>query len=114
MSIAERIKERSQRRKSILVAEWGEDEDTPLPVYFGPLVARELNQIQRKHPNFLSNAGLEGMVDLIVMKAEDDDGKKHFTLEDKPILMREEVHVISRVAGEMLSGADSVEDHEKN
>jgi len=54
------------------------------------------------------------MVDLIVMKAEDGDGKKHFTLEDKPILMREEVHVISRVAGEMLSGADSVEDHEKN
>lgn len=113
MSIAERIKERIQRRRSIMVEEWG-DEDAPLPVYFGPLVARELNQIQRKHPSFLTNAGLEGMVDLIIMKAEDSDGKKHFTLEDKPILMREEVHIISRVAGEMLSGADSVEQHEKN
>jgi hypothetical protein len=108
MSIAERIKERVQRRKSILVAEWGE-EDKPLAVYFGPLIAKELNQIQRKHPNFLSNAGLEGMVDLIVLKAEDADGKKHFTLEDKPVLMREEVHVISRVAGEMLSASEGVE-----
>ena len=114
MSIADRIRERNQRRKSILVAEWGEDEDTPLPVYFGPLTALELNKIQRKHPGFLNNSSLEGMVDLIILKAADGEGKKHFTLEDKPTLMREEVHVISRVAAEMLSGADSVEEHEKN
>lgn len=108
MSIAERIKERVQRRKSIMVDEWGA-EGQPLAVYYGPLVARELNQIQRKHPGFLSNAGLEGMVDLIIMKAEDGEGKKYFTLEDKPVLMREEVHVISRVAGEMLSSSDGPE-----
>lgn len=108
MSIADRIKERVQRRKCIMVDEWGE-EGNPLAVFYGPLIARELNQIQRKHPGFLSSAGLEGMVDLILMKAEDREGKKHFTLEDKATLMREEVHVISRIAGEMLSSSDGPE-----
>ena len=114
MSIADRIKERSQRRRTILVEEWGEDENTPLPVYFGPLTAFELNKIQRKHQGFLSNATLAGMVDLIIMKAEDKENNKLFTVDDRPVLMREEVHVISQVASEMLSSADSVEEHEKN
>ena len=37
----------------------------------------------------------------------------HFTLEDKAILMREEVAVISTVAAAFMSGS-SVEDAEKN
>jgi len=53
------------------------------------------------------------MVDLIILKAENADGEKLFTLEDKPVLMREEFTVIARVAGEMIS-ATSAEDHEKN
>lgn len=112
MSIAERIKARTSKKRHIDVAEWGEP-DSPEKVYFGPLLAGELNRIQRKHPGFLQNASFEGMVDLIILKAENGQGEKMFTLEDKPVLLREEVEIISRVAAELMSGT-SVEAAEKN
>jgi len=114
MSLAKRIAERQRAaRKSIEVAEWGEDDTSPLVIHFGPLLALEMEKIQRKHPNFFQSATIAGMVDLILLKAEDKDGEKLFTLEDKPTLMREEFTLITRIAGEMIS-ASSVEEHEKN
>lgn len=112
MSIAKRIAERTSTKRHIDVIEWGED-GKPERVFYGPLLAGELNRIQRKHPTFLSAASFDAMVDLIVLKAETGDGSKMFTLEDKPILMREEVGIISRVAAEFMSGT-SVEEQEKN
>lgn len=112
MSIAKRIAERTSQKRHIDIIEWGED-GKPERVYYGPLLAGELNRIQRKHPTFLQSASFEAMVDLIVLKAETGDGSKLFTLEDKPVLMREEVSVISRVAAELMGGT-TVEDAEKN
>lgn len=112
MSIADRIKARTSKKRHIDVEEWGEN-GKPERVYYGPLLAGELNRIQRKHPTFLQSASFEGMVDLIILKAENGQGEKMFTLEDKPVLMREEVAVISTVAAELMSGT-SVETAEKN
>ena len=112
MSISKRIAERTSTKKHIEVAEWGEM-GSPEKVYYGPLLAGELNRIQRKHPQFLNSASFEAMVDLIILKAENGQGEKLFTLEDKAILMREEVGVISTVAAALMSGT-SVEEHEKN
>ena len=112
MSIAERIKARTSQKRHFDVAEWGED-GKPERVFYGPLLAVELNRIQRKHPNFLQSASFEAMVDLIVLKSEKSDGEKMFTLEDKPVLMREEVGIISTVAAALMSGS-SVEELEKN
>lgn len=114
MSLAKRIADRQRAaRKTIEVAEWGEDDTSPLIIHCGPMLAMEMEKIQRKHPNFFQAATIAGMVDLIILKAEDKDGEKVFSLEDKPVLMREEFGVIARIAGEMIS-ATSVEDHEKN
>lgn len=112
MSIAQRIAARTSQKRHIEVPQWGEP-GSPEKVYFGPLLAGELNRIQRKHPNFLQSASFEAMVDLIILKAENGQGEKLFTLEDKPVLMREEVAVISTVAAELMAGT-SVEDAEKN
>lgn len=112
MSIAQRIAARTSQKRHIEVPQWGEP-GSPEKVYFGPLLAGELNRIQRKHPSFLQSASFEAMVDLIILKAENGQGEKLFTLEDKPILMREEVAVISTVAAELMAGT-SVEDAEKN
>jgi hypothetical protein len=112
MSIAKRIAERTSSKRHIDVAEWG-DEGKPEKVYYGPLLAGELNRIQRKHPNFLNSTSFDAMVDLIILKAENGQGEKLFTLEDKAVLMREEVSVISNVAAAFMSG-DSVEEQEKN
>jgi hypothetical protein len=112
MSISKRIAERTSTKTHIEVAEWGE-KGTPEKVYYGPLLAGELNRIQRKHPQFLNSASFEAMVDLIILKAETGQGEKLFTLEDKAILMREEVGVISTVAAAFMSGT-SADEAEKN
>lgn len=112
MSIAKRIAERTSQKRSIEVPAWGEP-GSPEKVFFGPLLAGELNRIQRKHPTFLSSASFEAMVELIILKAENGQGEKLFTLEDKPILMREQVEIISSVAAEMMS-SQSQEELEKN
>lgn len=114
MSLAKRIADRQNAaRRVIEVAEWGEDDGSPLAIHCGPLLALEIEKIQRKHPNFFQQMSIQGMVDLIILKAEGKDGEKLFTLEDKPVLMREEFTIITRVAGEMIS-ATTVEEHEKN
>jgi hypothetical protein len=112
MSIAKRIAERTSTKRHIDVAEWGEP-GAPEKVYYGPLLAGELNRIQRKHPSFLQSASFDAMVDLIILKSENGQGEKLFTLEDKPVLMREEVNVISRLAGALMSG-QAIEDIEGN
>ena len=113
MSLGKRIAARQDAdRRSMEVAEWGED-DSPLTVYYGPFLAIEMDKVQRKHPNFLQSMTMAGMVEIIVMKAQDKDGNSLFTIEDKPTLMREPLTLITRVAGALMS-SESVEEQEKN
>lgn len=114
MSIAKRIaaKRAEQERSFAEVEEWGEA-DQPLRLYFGPVTARDIERVQRKHPNFMSNTTLAAMVEMIVLKCEDESGEKAFTLEDKPILMGEPASILAKLFNEVFA-ADSVEDHEKN
>lgn len=109
MSLGKRIAEKRQaNRKSFEVNEWGED-GVALIVYTGMLTCGDVDKLQRKHPGFMNNPTVAAMVDLIIMKAEDKNGEKLFTLEDKPFLMRESVTLVSRIAGEMFSTIESVE-----
>jgi len=80
MSIAKRIAERTSSKRHIDVAEWG-DEGKPEKVYYGPLLAGELNRIQRKHPKFLSDTSFDAMIDLIILKLRMVRAKSLFTLE---------------------------------
>lgn len=113
MSIASRIAaKRAERERSFVeVDEWGDD--APLKLYFTDMTARDIERIQRKHKDFLSNPTLSAMVEAIILKCEDENGDKAFTLEDKPVLMGETIGVIAKVFGAVL-GAVDVEDHEKN
>lgn len=114
MSIAKRIaaKRADQTREVVEVPEWGEGDD-PLRLYFTPVTARDIDKIQRKYPNFLTNATIGAMVDMLIVKCENENGDPAFTLEDKPILMNEPIGLISHVFGKAFSAAD-VEEHEKN
>ena len=114
MSLAKRIAARQDAdRRTIEVPEWGEDESSPLIVYYGPFLAIEMDKVQRKYPNFLQNMTMAGMVEIIAMKAQDKDGNNLFTIEDKPTLMREPLTLITRVAGALMT-SESVEEQEKN
>jgi hypothetical protein len=63
----------------------------------------------------MENTTIAAMVDLILMKAEDEGGEKLFTsVEDRIDLMGEETAVVSSIAEQMFSEIQSVEDAEKN
>lgn len=114
MSLGKMIAEkRNRQRRVIEVSEWGED-DKPLLVYSSAITAGDLKNIQRKHKNFLNDMTIDGMVDLIIMKAQDVDGNKLFTLEDKVYLMGEEMTLIANIAGQMFGDIETIEDAEKN
>ena len=114
MGLGEQIAaRRALQRNRIEVFEWGEDGE-PLVIYSGSITAGDIDKLQRKHKDFLSNMTVTGMVDLIIAKAEDVDGKRLFTLEDKMYLMKESVTLISDIAGKMFGDVDTVEDAEKN
>ena len=114
MGLGEQIAaRRALQRKQIEVVEWGEDGNA-LIIYCGPITAGDIDKLQRKHKDFLNNMTITGMIDLIIAKAEDADGKRLFTLEDKMYLMKESVTLISDIAGKMFGDVDTVEDAEKN
>ena len=55
------------------------------------------------------------MVDLIIIKALDEDGKKIFApLQDRKDLMEEETTVISEIANQMFADIESQEALAKN
>jgi len=112
--LAERIaaNRAARQRSSIEVEEWGED-GNPLVVYFGPLTARDIDKISRKHQDFLVSPSMGAMVEAIIIKAEDAEGDKLFTLEDKTTLMGEPVTTIAKVFGQVMESA-TAEDHAKN
>ena len=114
MGIGARIAaNRQSSRRKVLIAEWGED-GKPLEIFAGVLTCHDVSRLQNKHKDFLSNMSVEAMVDLIILKAENEAGERLFTLEDKPVLMREPVLLVTRIAGEVFGSVLSVEDAEKN
>jgi hypothetical protein len=114
MSIAKRIaaKRADQQRGFVDVEEWGE-ENNPLRLFFTSVSARDIEKVQRKYKDFLTNTTLGAMVEMLIEKCEDERGNKAFTLEDKPILMGEPVTLIAKVFGSVFN-AGSVEEHAKN
>ena len=109
MSIADKLKERiAFQAKSFHVTEWDTD------VYCTPFTCGELDKLQKRHPGFLNNLAGEAMVDLIVMKALDENGKQLFTLKEKPYLLREEATVINDVASKLIAQTGLEDTPEKN
>lgn len=108
MSLRDKLKERvNQDALALEIREWDEI------IYVKPLTCGEMSKLQKRHPDFLSKMSVEGMVDLIIMKCLDKDGDPAFTLEDKPLLLREKVNVITAITSEII-GSSLSEDYEKN
>ena len=70
-----------------------------------PLTASDMVSIKRAHPDFGNNPTLEGMVDLLILKArmEDGEGEKAFDKLDKPFLMRLDMTVIGQLFGDLFA-----------
>jgi hypothetical protein len=115
MGLAKELRNRRKlNAREVLVPAWG-DESGAFKLYCRAITCYDLDQLQKKHPNFLNNTTVGAMVDLIVMKAEDEAGHKLFTSADDRIdLMGEETSVISEIANQMFADVQSVEAAEGN
>ncbi len=115
MGLAKELRQRRNiKAKEVIVPEWG-DESGAFKLYCNPITCKDLAVLQKKHPDFLSNTSITAMVDLIIIKAVDADGKRLFSgMEDRDELMQEDTTVISEIATQMFTDIESQEDVEKN
>ena len=87
----------SLNRQSMEVPEWGEG-DQPLTIYWQPWTLFQKDQLYQSEERL----GLALVARAIVMKAEDDDGRKLFSDGDEKVLMREaSASVLSRIAAQL-------------
>jgi hypothetical protein len=88
--------------KMIEVPEW------KLTVYATPVTLSEKNKLYRKS----RENDMELLVDILILKATDADGKKLFDIDHKPTLLNKaDSNVIARIANSIISTeAPSVED----
>jgi hypothetical protein len=115
MGLAKELRKRREvKAREVVVPEWGDDSGA-FVLYCRPITCNDMNQLQKKHPNFLNNTTIAAMVDLIIMKAEDQSGDRLFTAADDKIeLMGEQTDVISEIANQMFAEIESEEDLAKN
>ena len=115
MGLAKELRNRrTVESREVLVPAWG-DKTGAFKMYCRSITCYDLDVLQKKHANFLQNTTIGAMVDLIVMKAIDENDQKLFNSgEDRMDLMGEETNVISEIANQMFSDIESVEAHEKN
>lgn len=115
MGMAKQLRERREvKTREVVVPEWG-DETGDFKLYCKPITCFDLNQLQKKHPDFLTNTTISAMVDLIIMKALDDNGVRLFNgIEDRVELMAEETAVVSEIANQMFAEIETQEDLAKN
>lgn len=113
--MAKQLRERREvKTREVVVPEWG-DETGDFKLYCKPITCFDLNQLQKKHPDFLTNTTISAMVDLIIMKALDDNGVRLFNgIEDRVELMAEETAVVSEIANQMFAEIETQEDLAKN
>jgi|TARA_R110000796_G_scaffold156663_1_gene273420 hypothetical protein len=110
MGLAKDLRSRRKlQAREVLVPAWG-DESGAFKLYCRSITCYDLDQLQKKHPDFLNNTTIGAMVDLICMKAEDEGGTKLFgSAEDRLDLMGEETSVISDIANQMFAEIETVE-----
>ena len=115
MGLAKELrKRRNVKIREVEVPEWG-DESGAFKLYCRPISCYDLNILQKKHPNFLTNTTIAAMIDLIIMKAEDQSGDRLFTApDDKVEMMGMETDIISEIASQMFADIESEEDLAKN
>ena len=68
MGLAKELRNRREvKAREVLVPAWGDDSGD-FKLYCRAITCYDLDQLQKKHPNFLNNTTIGAMVDLICMK----------------------------------------------
>lgn len=116
MGLAKELRNRRViKAREVSVEAWADEAGKAFTMFCRPITCYDINELQKKHPQIMEAPTIGAMVDLIVLKAEDEGGSKLFTsAEDRIDLMGEETSVISTIADQMFSTIESVETAVKN
>lgn len=99
--------QQDQDKFCIKVAELGVDGE-PLHIYFTKMTVREDERIRKQHPNFYKTISdgdiptFSSLLDLIMLKAKDEEGKRIFDEGDRQVFLGMDVAFVTQIAGDML------------
>lgn len=96
-----------QEVKKIKVPEWGDEPGRPAYIYSNPLTLAEKGKIKKQTEQ---RGEIDAMIYVLILKANDGQGNKLFTVEDKRALKNKvDPDVLARVISEIMS-APSVDE----
>lgn len=77
-----------------------------------PITPADMSAIARAHPDFARSPTMDGMIDLIILKAREPDGSRSFDKGDKPLLTKVGTNKVGEIFS-ALFGNQMVEDTEE-
>jgi hypothetical protein len=113
MSAIDQVQAHFQRldTRQIEVPEWADDQGKPMIIYCTPITLAEKAKIARAGDEF---GRVMMLVHALIIKAQDADGKKLFTVADKKALSEKaDPDVIARIVAQLMY-APPIEEAEKN
>lgn len=109
MTISERLKQMQSEQETYPLTLPGLDENNnDLVVYFTKLTVREDERLRKKHPDFYKAMtdgdipSFKAMVDLLILKCKDEEGKPIFAQSDEMYLSNQDVGYITSICTAML------------
>ena len=105
MRAIDRVSSHYKRAKNqvIEVPEWG-DQTGPFKVFFDPTTPSQRARISDE----FENLNAEAYVEVLVMKAQDENGEKLFNADDRhKLLTQADGAIIGRIALQMLAPCDA-------
>jgi ribosomal protein L12E/L44/L45/RPP1/RPP2 len=81
--------------------------DQSVTLYAKPLTGHDLDRIMARHKNFATAPTLSAVVDLLIMKVEDESGDPAFDAADKPFLLKMPVDWVNRVRSGLFPEQDA-------
>jgi len=71
-------------------------------MYSTDLTGADIEWVTKRHPKFIDSPSLEATVDLIIRKAQDEEGTRIFDASHKPMLLRMKVSWLSDVRARLF------------
>ena len=99
--------QQDQDKFCIEVAELGVDGE-PLHIYFTKMTVREDERIRKQHPNFYKTISdgdiptFSSLLDLIMLKAKNEEGKKIFDEGDRQAFLGMDINFVTNISSQML------------
>lgn len=99
-------------RNSIEVPEWKAN-GKPVVLFYGPWRVVDGEKLNRMHPKWSETISPKAMAEIVIMRAELEDGSKAFSPDQREWMASQPTVIINRIAAAFMTHS-STEELEKN